>query len=71
MARGSTCVKCGGRVEQGFTLDHADGGGKAVAAWVEGVPVKKWYGLKHSKRKLQIETWRCTKCGFLENYAPG
>jgi len=39
--------------------------------WVEGAPVKKWYGLKvRGKRKLMVETWRCARCGFLENYAP-
>jgi hypothetical protein len=67
-----TCVKCGGRTEQGFVVDSADGGASKVAGWMEGAPVKKWYGLKTSKlRKLDIESWRCTKCGFLENYAPG
>lgn len=66
----STCLKCQGSMKRGFTLDHTYGY-LAIATWVEGEPQKSfWAGLKTSGRKtLPIETWRCSKCGFLENYA--
>ena len=66
----NSCPKCQSSMKQGFTLDHTYGY-LAVSAWIEGEPEKSfWYGLKTSGRKtLPIETWRCSKCGYLENYA--
>jgi len=55
---------------KGFVLDVKDGGSRAVSTWVEGAPEKRWYGLKVSgKPQHEIETWRCSRCGFLESYA--
>jgi ribosomal protein S27AE len=70
--RSDSCPKCGGRQVQGFILDHADGQPKKVTSWVEGAPEKGWFGgVKiRGKRTLEIESWRCDKCGFLESYAP-
>ena len=44
-----------------------------VDTWFEGRPEKSfWTGLKTRGRKnYKIESWRCGRCGFLENYAPG
>jgi hypothetical protein len=65
------CAKCGGRMDQGFIPDATDNTTK-VTNWVEGQPQKRWYGLKtRGLRKLPIESWRCGRCGYLENYAPG
>ena len=45
--------------------------GFAVAAWREGKPKKSvWVGLKlGGSTAIEITTWRCRRCGFLENYA--
>ena len=70
MLRSNTCPKCQGMMTEGFILDADQSGGRSVSAWVEGVPDKRWYGLKLGKKpKLDIQTWRCGRCGFLESYA--
>jgi hypothetical protein len=68
-----TCGKCGGRTEQGFLLEQRDGNMKDVTEWIEGAPEKSWFGTVkvRGKRQLAVETHRCTRCGFLESYAPG
>jgi hypothetical protein len=69
---GGTCPKCGGRMEPGFLLELKDGNQKTVTEWVEGVPEKGWFGTTSTrgKRRLAIQTFRCTRCGLLESYAP-
>ena len=60
-------------MEIGFLLDHTY---NAVlpAIWVAGPPEKKkfWYGgsrfIVKEKRWHQVETWRCTACGYLDSY---
>ena len=67
-----SCPKCGGRMDEGFLLELKDGNQKARTEWIEGAPLKKWYGIViRNKRKLPIETWRCGRCTYLESYAPG
>jgi hypothetical protein len=65
------CSKCGGRMIDGFLLDATESGHKA-AKWVEGEPKKSfWLGLKlRGTRQIEIATWRCERCGYLESYAP-
>ena len=72
MVEPSSCPKCAGAMEPGFTLDHAHGT-NVVAEWVEGEPEKSiWTGIKlRKKTRLRIRTWRCRRCGYLESYAPG
>jgi hypothetical protein len=55
---------------EGFVLD-ANQSSVAVSKWVEGAPEKSaWTGLKLSGRgRSEIATWRCNRCGFLEQYA--
>jgi hypothetical protein len=58
-------------MEQGFipeTTRHSQN----VDIWVEGLPEKSfWSGIKtRGLMQHKIESWRCQKCGFLENYAP-
>jgi hypothetical protein len=58
-------------MEPGFLLEQRDGNIKGVTEWIEGAPQKGWFGgVKLSgKRKLAVETARCTRCGYLESYA--
>ena len=72
MAR-MTCPKCQAAMLEGFTLDNAYGG-RTVSSWLEGAPKKSmWVGvLLDGKKPIEITTWRCSSCGYLENYAkPG
>lgn len=69
--RSNRCPKCQGSMASGFILDNTDSGYKS-SSWIEGAPEKsRWLGLKlRGKRRIEVETWRCTRCGFLESYAP-
>jgi Domain of unknown function (DUF6487) len=72
MARSRTCPKCQASMTEGFVIDSAPGhGGRAVSSWLEGAPVKSmWVGIKlGGKKPIEITTWRCGSCGFLESYA--
>ena len=58
-------------MDQGFVPEAKDHSTKPET-WIEGAPQKRWYGLKiRGLRRLEIETWRCGRCAFLESYAPG
>ncbi len=65
------CVKCEGFMEEGFIADRGDYEVKTVNKWVEGKPVKSfWTGIKVSGRQqIEIRTYRCANCGYLESYA--
>ena len=43
-----------------------------VAAWQEGAPVvSRWFGLKVWRKQLVPTTaFRCSRCSYLELYAP-
>jgi hypothetical protein len=58
-------------MSEGFVLDVNQHGARSVATWVQGAPEKsRWLGVKVGNRpKLEIQTWRCCRCGFLESYA--
>ena len=70
MARDKTCPKCQSAMIEGFVIDNVDGG-RGVSKWVEGSPVKNfWVGVSLGGRDpVEIATWRCRSCGFLESYA--
>ncbi len=70
--RSHSCPKCQSGMVQGFTLDEGYGT-KHVSKWVEGAPQKAfWTGITIGKRRrIDIQTWRCRSCGYLENHAPG
>ena len=70
MARSRTCPKCQGSMSEGFLLDQTYGS-RGVSSWVEGAPEKSiWVGVKlHGRKPIEIATWRCGSCGFLESYA--
>ena len=42
-----------------------------MSAWIEGEPQKSiWVGVKlEGKKPIDIKSWRCTRCGFVEHYA--
>jgi hypothetical protein len=66
------CPKCKGVMETGFIVDFDDDSGIKVSRWVEGVPEESfWSGLKvDDRRQMEIRTYRCIGCGYLESYAP-
>ena len=68
--RTHSCPKCQGSMVEGYMLSERSGAG-AVSGWIAGAPQKKWWGLKQPTKPVEIQTWRCQRCGFLENYAHG
>ena len=66
-----TCPRCSGEMVEGFVLDGRDHGSRAVSEWHAGPPQKSfWFGIKLSPKPLRIASFRCGRCGYLENYAP-
>jgi len=67
-----TCPKCQASMMRGWVLDNTYGS-RAVSAWVEGEPKKSiWVGVRlDGKKPIEIESWRCVRCGFVEQYAKG
>jgi hypothetical protein len=67
-----TCHRCGGRMTEGFVLDHTQGGYKQ-STWVEGPAEKSvWVGLKlKGRKKIPMTSYRCERCGLVENYTEG
>ena len=66
-----TCGKCGGAMEIGVVVDHGYGT-NYPERWQKGeAKVSFWWGLRENRKaQLDVETWRCDRCGFLESYAP-
>ena len=64
------CPKCRNMMEEGFIADNTYGG-VATTMWVEGDPEESfWTGIKtKGKRQVEVHTFRCSNCGFLESYA--
>jgi hypothetical protein len=57
-------------MEQGYVLDQAHGAVR-LPQWVAGEPQYSWLrSLKlWGKEKLDVATYRCRRCGYLESYA--
>lgn len=56
-------------MSEGFVIDNTHGA-RGVATWAEGPPQKSfWMGVSLKGKPLDISSWRCTACGYLENYA--
>ena len=55
---------------EGFVVDQGHGS-RHVSSWVEGRPEKSiWVGVKmHGRTPVEIATWRCLRCFYLESYA--
>lgn len=64
------CSRCGGPQKEGFLLDCSQNVFR-VGHWAEGAPA--YWILRilkmRGRRKLPMQSWRCTKCGLLETYA--
>jgi hypothetical protein len=71
MPQAKECPKCSGSMAEGFVVDTTYGGA-GVSTWMEGAPQRSlWTGLKVTGRpRSEIVTWRCGRCGFLEQFAP-
>jgi ribosomal protein S27AE len=69
-SRSLDCPRCGGTLEAGYTIDIGYGT-KSLPKWVAGEPEKSiWTGLKlGGKDQLEVTTYRCRRCGYLESYA--
>lgn len=67
----TACPKCQHAMESGFVADNTHGG-TLQSTWVDGAPVRSmWTGLKlKGHERLPVTTYRCTRCGYLESYAP-
>lgn len=57
-------------MEPGYIVDEGHGT-RTVAKWIAGEPERSmWTGLKtRGKAKLDVTTYRCRRCGYLESYA--
>jgi len=57
-------------MDEGFIIDETHGAVKSQK-WVQGAPEYSfWFGLKlRGKKRLQVSTYRCGRCGCLESYA--
>ncbi len=66
------CPKCNDLMDEGFLLDRGDMNVVFQPMWIEGKVEKSiWTGIKTTdRRKKEVITFRCPKCGFLEFYAP-
>jgi hypothetical protein len=53
---------------EGFVTSEK-GGMPQVIGWSEGAPKQGWWGIKNKGKPIPIATWRCQRCGLLENYA--
>ncbi|MGH6949377.1 MAG: hypothetical protein ACREH4_00745 [Vitreimonas sp.] len=66
-----SCPKCQAAMLRGFIIDHTAYGARSVSSWAEGAPRPSfWAGVKVGPQEpIAVETWRCVRCGYLENYA--
>ncbi|MDB5677093.1 MAG: hypothetical protein JWM94_95 [Sphingomonas bacterium] len=64
------CAKCGGTMTVGVIVGR-NHGSSYPERWQKGEAiVSKWWGLREDRKaQLDVETWRCTRCGYLESYA--
>lgn len=64
------CPKCAGRMDEGYLLDNSDKGA-APLQWISDPPERRWWGIRlKGHAQLQVRSFRCRSCGYLESYAP-
>jgi hypothetical protein len=65
------CPKCESPMAEGFRLGFEHNAGQTNEQWIEGRPTPSfWTGVKTRGRTvLDVTTWRCAGCGFLDSYA--
>ena len=58
-------------METGFLLEKGHYNSMSAQQWVAGVPDEKaFFGMStRGKVTYQVQTYRCTACGYLESYA--
>ncbi len=59
------CPKCGGNFEMGIIADRGEASLKELAQWAKKIA---WHGAT-LENAVDIKSYRCEKCGYLENYA--
>jgi len=66
-----TCHACRQPMEEGLLVDHGHHNSTQPGTWMEGKPERSWWkGLKTEGREVwQITSYRCPRCGLLQNYA--
>ena len=68
------CAKCGGRFERGFMVDRGDMQIAGESTWASGEPNRSLWrssAIRKDARQHPVTVLRCTRCGYLESYAPG
>ena len=68
MMRSHGCPKCQGSMVEGYVISERQGI-RGISSWMSGAPRRGWFGVKANGKPIEISTWRCQRCGFLENYA--
>ena len=64
------CLVCGSSMEVGFVPDISDKGRRKNEEWWAGEPQSSfWRGVKKPDRTYETMSLRCTKCGFLMEFA--
>jgi hypothetical protein len=64
------CLRCRGRMEEGFVADFQDRFTKFPIRWYPGRPEPSlWSGTWSGGEPGVIRTYRCVRCGYLESYA--
>ena len=60
------CPRCSGKMEEGIMIEH-----RVPLRWISGKPERTLLGTVKAggKQHRQIESYRCTACGYLEAYA--
>ena len=68
------CAKCNSEMEEGFRIDFAGASGMYRERWIQldlsemrEDKVRKIFW--NPENALQVKTYRCTSCGYLESYA--
>jgi hypothetical protein len=65
MLEPQTCPKCRGTMQTGYISDKMNGI-ILHSTWIDGAKTSFF----KTPREIAIVAYRCTSCGFLENYAP-
>lgn len=68
MTRPHACLRCQGGMTEGFVPTERSGV-RALNQWHEGAPRKGWMQVKAGTRMIDVRTFRCQRCGYLESYA--
>ena len=57
-------------METGFIVDEGYGT-RTVSRWFRGEPRTGFFGILKVRRKeaVDVSTYRCSRCGYLESYA--